>query len=117
MKILVVDDEPLVRRALKRAFESKMHQVILAEEGQQGLELWRSEKPNLVFLDMLMPVLSGPEVLQQIGEDKNCPVILISAFSGQYDHKKAQQMGADHFIQKPFEDIFALVKFAEGLFP
>lgn len=115
MKVLIIDDEPLVRRALQRAFESGQHQVILAEDGQEGLALWISEKPDLVFLDMLMPVMSGPEVLQKIGSRKNCPVILISAFSGQYDHKKAQEMGADHFLAKPFADIFTVVKFAEGI--
>lgn len=115
MKILVVDDEPLVRRALQRAFESKGHQVLTCENGEQALSVWESANPDLVFLDILMPGLSGPEVLQSLGSQKKCPVILMSAFSGPYDHGKAQEFGADHFLAKPFEDIFQVVSFAESL--
>jgi DNA-binding response OmpR family regulator len=115
MKILIIDDEPLIRRSLMRALESKGHQVFLGENGLVGYEVWLREKPDLIFLDMLMPVLAGPEFLQKLGKDKNCPVILMSAFSGQYDHKKAQEMGADQFLAKPFSDIFAVVELAERL--
>lgn len=115
MKVLIIDDEPLIRRSLMRAFESRGHQVFLAENGLTGYEAWLRENPNLIFLDMLMPVLAGPEFLQKIGNSKNCPVILMSAFSGQYDHKKAQEMGADQFMAKPFNDIFAVVEMAERL--
>lgn len=115
MKILIVDDEPLVRRSLGRALKSRGHEIFEAEDGLQGLTLWREHKPDLVFLDVLMPKLTGPQVLAEIGKDRSGKVILISAFSGEHNMETAAQMGADLFIPKPFEDIFAIVSVAEEL--
>jgi two-component system, response regulator PdtaR len=111
-KILVIDDEPLVRRSLKRALETAGYQVLESADGKQGLSIWEKERPNLVFLDILMPGLSGPEVLQEINLEirQDCRVILISAYSGEYSLDSAKSLGADHFIPKPFEDIFGIVK-------
>lgn len=111
-KILVIDDEPLVRRSLKRALESSGYQVSEAVDGKQGLALWEELKPDLVFLDILMPGLSGPEVLAEVQHEvrQACRVILISAYSGEYSLDSAKSLGADHFIPKPFEDIFGIVK-------
>lgn len=131
MKILIVDDEPLVRKSLGRAFRAKGHEVIEAVDGTEGLARWlelRSEDggPDLVLLDVLMPGLSGPEVLNEIrpklAADKSAGrpwkgrVILMSAYSGEHNITTAQQLGADLFVPKPFEDIFTLVKTAEELF-
>ncbi len=111
-KILIVDDEPLVRRSLRRALESGGYLVLDSPDGKQGLSVWEKEKPDLVFLDILMPGLSGPEVLAEIKPEirQNCRVILISAYSGEYSLDSAKSLGADHFIPKPFEDIFGIVK-------
>lgn len=116
MKVLVVDDEILVRRALARAFQLAGHQVSEAAGGQEGLELWRTFLPDLVLLDVLMPDLNGPQVLEQIGTSKGlCRVILMSAYTGTYDLQRAKNLGADLFLSKPFEDIFSTVKLAEDL--
>lgn len=115
MKILIVDDEILVRRSLVRALTQKQHDVKEAANGIEGLKLWKSWDPDLVFLDVLMPGLTGPEVLKDIGKVGHAKVILMSAFSGEHNMLTAQQMGADIFIPKPFEDIFAIVKTAEDL--
>jgi CheY-like chemotaxis protein len=111
-KILVIDDEPLVRRSLKRALENSGYQVFEATDGKQGLAAWEKEKPDLVFLDILMPGLTGPEVLAELNLEtrQDCRVILISAYSGEYSLDSAKSLGADHFIPKPFEDIFGIVK-------
>jgi DNA-binding response OmpR family regulator len=69
----------------------------------------------LVFLDVLMPGLSGPQVLQELGSNKTGKVILMSAYSGEHNIETAQQMGADLFIPKPFEHIFEVVAKAEAL--
>lgn len=116
MKVLVVDDEALVRRSLVRALQGRGHEVLEAVNGTEGLQIWKSFNPDLVFLDVLMPGLTGPEVLKEIGEDNTAKVILISAFSGEHNMQTAQKMGASLFIPKPFEDIFAVVTTAEGLF-
>ncbi|MCB0367087.1 MAG: response regulator [Bdellovibrionaceae bacterium] len=115
MRILIVDDEPLVRRALKRVAEMKGHEVLEAENGTQGLEVWRRENPRLVFLDVLMPGLSGPQVMKEIGTDHNAKVILISAYSGEYNLEAAKSIGADMFVPKPFDDIFVIFETAERL--
>lgn len=115
MKILIIDDESLVRRSLRRAAESRGHQVEEAVDGKEGLERWTPFQPDLVFLDILMPVMSGPEVLKQIQGQNSAKIILISAFSGEYDLKTAQNMGADLFVPKPFENIFEIIELAEKL--
>lgn len=131
MKILIVDDEPLVRKSLSRAFRSQAHEVFAAQDGLQGLAMWREVKPDLVMLDVLMPGLSGPEVLREIFREPQTPtsieslderssersakVILMSAYSGEHNMTTAKQMGASLFIPKPFADIFAVVARAEEL--
>ena len=119
MKILIVDDEPLVRKSLGRAFRAKGHEVIEAVDGQEGLTRWLETNPDVVFVDVLMPGLSGPELLKeirpQLGDQWKGRVILMSAYSGEHNVTTAQQLGADLFIPKPFEDIFALVKRAEEI--
>jgi CheY-like chemotaxis protein len=117
VKVLIVDDEPLVRLSLKRALEKSGHHVAEAEDGQIGLERWSSFAPDLTFLDVLMPRISGPDLLTAMrGQDKPLgKVILMSAFTGDYNPERAKSLGADMFISKPFEDIFSIVKQGEGL--
>jgi DNA-binding response OmpR family regulator len=117
MKVLIIDDEALIRRSLRRIFEQKGHQVFEAEDGLSGLNKWRTERPELVILDVLMPGLTGPQVLAEIENEcrTNAKVMLISAYTGEYDAKRAKEMGADIFIAKPFENIFEVVTAAERL--
>ena len=115
MKVLVVDDEDLVRRSLRRALELRGHEVVEACDGLEGLEKWQSDVPDLVYLDVLMPKLTGPAVLTRMGKQNSSKVILMSAFAGEYDLAKVHSMGADVFIPKPFEDIFSVVDRGEEL--
>ena len=115
MKVLIIDDEPLVRLTLERVARSRGHTVSLAEEGLSGLEKWINESPDLVFLDVLMPWLNGPQVLKELGDKKTGKVVLISAYTGKYDVEKARSIGADLFISKPFDDIFQVMDRAEEL--
>ena len=117
MKVLIIDDEPLVRRSLGRALTMKGHTVWESPDGRLGLQIWREQKPDLVFLDVLMPGLSGPQVLQELEDEikQRTKIVLISAFSGEHNPETAQRLGADCFIPKPFEDIFAIVKMGEDL--
>lgn len=111
MKVLVIDDEPLVRMALRRALMKIGHQVEEAIDGEEGELKWRSWGPDLVFLDVLMPKRTGPELLSQgLQSELGGRVVLMSAYGGEWDLEKARQLGADLFIAKPFDDIFATVR-------
>lgn len=123
MRVLIVDDEPLVRKSLARACRARGHEVIEAVDGASGLVAWKESNPEMVFLDVLMPGMSGPEVLQEVSRlgvtmlkgNKRSKVILMSAYSGEHNIETAQQNGADLFVPKPFDDIFAVVARAEQL--
>jgi CheY-like chemotaxis protein len=115
MKILVVDDEVLVRKSLVRVCRGRGHEVKEAEDGEQGLAMWSEWRPDLVFLDVLMPKLSGLEVLKRNGKSATVKVILMSAYTGATQPTEAREAGADLFLAKPFQDIFSVVQKAEEL--
>ena len=104
MKVLIVDDEPLVRRSLEKIFSRHEHQVVTAENGIEGLKKWKEHQPDLVYLDVLMPGLTGLEVLKEMKPPRKAKVILMSAFTGQ--QQDILKVEHDLFIQKPFADIF-----------
>lgn len=114
MKVLIVDDEPIVRRSLMRAFKSKGHDATEAVDGVLGLEAWREGSPDLVLLDVLMPRMTGPQMLEKM-TGRTCKVILMSAYSGDYDMEKAKALGADVFVAKPFSDVFEIVQLGEEI--
>ena len=114
MRVLIVDDEPLVRRSLSRAFTSKGHHVVCADQGLLGLDLWRNDPPDAVILDVLMPGLTGPQVLKSIEVEirKKSVVILVSAYAGAENDFPTE---VDLFLPKPFEDVFFVVQETERL--
>jgi DNA-binding response OmpR family regulator len=119
MKILVVDDELIVARALSRAFSARGHDVTVAHSGEEGLEKWIENSPDAVMLDVVMPGLTGPQVIEEykkrINLKTHARVILMTAHSGVKGLEPALELGADDFIQKPFENIFNLVTRIENL--
>lgn len=119
MKILIVDDEPLVRRSLSRVFKSRGHEIFEATNGVEGLELWLSARPDLVFLDVLMPGLTGPQVMEKVQEKREMygtpKVVLMSAYSGEQDLDRVKMLGVEKFVAKPFDDVFALAVEMEKL--
>lgn len=115
MKVLVVDDEAILRKSLGRALEFKGHQVILATNGQEGLQKWRNENPDVVFLDVIMPELTGPQVLEELGNARTGKVILMSAYAPDRMKELTERFAVDLFLPKPFEDIFQVVAQAERL--
>lgn len=113
MKFLVIDDESLIRKALCRALISRKHTVDQAEYGQEGLDLWLAHDYDLVFLDLVMPDLSGLEVLKRRGPYTS-KLIIMSAFSDE-DQKILESYRPSAFLKKPFENIFEVVVFAEEI--
>lgn len=116
MKVLIVDDEPLIRRSLSRVFQAKGWKVIEAAEGLSGLEMWNRERPEIVLLDVLMPGLSGPQILQSVSPEvkSSAKIFMMSAFTGDWNHSKAVELGAQAFLPKPFDDIFEIAQIVES---
>lgn len=117
MKVLIVDDEPLVRRSLQKAFALSGHQVITCEDGKTGLAMWEKESPDLVLLDVLMPGLTGPQVIEKIAPElkSRTKIVVISAYAGDFNESLKSNKNFDQFIAKPFDDIMQIVRMCEDL--
>lgn len=103
MKILVIDDEKNVRRILKDYLENEGYDVVLAEDGEAGIEKAMNEKAlDLILLDVRMPGLSGFEVIGTIKEYSHAPVIFLTALDESFDEIKGLDLGADDYMTKPF---------------
>ena len=114
LKILVIDDEPLIGRSLEMAGKSLGHQVKAVFSGEEALTIWPLFQPDLAFVDILMSGMSGLELLKKISKDSLTKIILISAHD-KLNEKKLKSAGADGFVRKPFDDIFKLIQQAEQL--
>ncbi len=103
-KILVIDDEPDVRRAIRLALQLQEPQweIIEAGSGEEGLLLVDKESPDLVLLDILMPDMSGFDVLKQIRLFSDVPVIILTVRGDELDKVHGLELGADDYIVKPF---------------
>jgi DNA-binding response OmpR family regulator len=103
--ILVVDDDPLLVMLLQHKLGVRGYRVLSANDGAKGLDLARSQRPNLIVLDMMMPVLGGRQMLQELRLDPDLaktPVIMLTALRGERDVVDALQLGAADYLSKPF---------------
>jgi CheY-like chemotaxis protein len=104
--ILLVEDNETNRDMLSRRLERKGHAVVCAVDGQDGVAKARSEKPDLIVMDMSLPVLSGWEATQQLKADagtRAIPLIALTAHAMADDEKKARDAGCDDYDTKPVE--------------
>ena len=118
-KIMVVDDSAMSRRTLRRILETAGYSVVEADEGMAALELYFIEKPDLVFLDLVMKGMYGLDVLTKLRElDSDARVVVASADIQSSTRKLVEEAGARAFINKPFvvEQVLAAVStaLAEG---
>ncbi len=110
-KILVVDDEPDMVEMIKAALEGAAHQVIAAYNGQEGIEKAKSEKPDAIIMDIMMPVKDGFVACKELKGDPACrdiPVLILTAVSEHFaDSRYAKRMGleldAEDYIDKPID--------------
>lgn len=103
-KVLIVDDEPDVLLTLRMILEAEGFDPLLAADGETALRRVDEEGPALVVLDIMMPVLDGWFVLAELGGRPTRPhVVVCSAKSGQSDRERANDLGADEYVTKPFE--------------
>lgn len=103
MKILVAEDDLLIREGLVEILEGEGYTVVAAADGAAALELFDAEQPDVALLDIMMPELDGYEVCRQlVARSPSLPILFISARSEEIDHVIGLELGADDFITKPF---------------
>ena len=100
--LLVVDDEAGILRLMKLELSAQGFRVITASDGEQGVKLAEEQRPDAVLLDVMMPGLSGLEVMRRLRERSNVPVVLVTAKDKDTDKVRGLELGADDYIVKPF---------------
>jgi two-component system KDP operon response regulator KdpE len=100
--VLAVDDEAGILRLMKQELTGQGFRVITASTGEEALKLVEEQRPDVVLLDVVMPKMSGLEVMRRIREQMNVPVIIVTARDSNQDKVRGLEMGADDYIVKPF---------------
>ena len=100
--ILIVDDEPKITRLARDYLEKNGFRVVTAADGQSALTTARREKPDLVILDLMLPVIDGREVCRILRRESDVPIIMLTALSEEIDQVTGLEIGADDYITKPF---------------
>ncbi len=117
-KILVVDDEPDVTSLLTLMLKSQGYNVISAGDGQEALDKARSESPDLILLDIMLPRLDGYKVARMLKFDENfshIPIIMLTAKIQERDRQTGLEMGANDYVTKPFDTAALLGKIKDLL--
>jgi len=101
-RVLVVDDEANLRHTLGYALRQEGYEVLTAENGEDGLETFRSAKPELVILDVMLPRIDGFEVCRRIRRESDVPILMLTARDTELDKVVGLEIGADDYLAKPF---------------
>ncbi len=101
-KVLVVDDEPNIREVIGLYLRGEGYNVLSAADGEEGLDLYRRGRPDLVVLDLILPKLDGLEVCRRMQAERRVPVIMLTARGEQADRILGISAGADDYVVKPF---------------
>ena len=102
-KILIVEDEANIRELLRLYLEREGYTVLEAENGVEGINKWKSDKPDMLLLDVMMPVMDGWAVCKEIRAESDVPIIMLTAKGETADRVSGLEMGADDYIVKPLE--------------
>ena len=102
-KILIVEDEANIRELLRLYLEREGYTVLEAENGVEGIKKWKSDKPDMLLLDVMMPVMDGWAVCKEIRAESDVPIIMLTAKGETADRVSGLEMGADDYIVKPLE--------------
>ena len=112
-KILIVEDDPGIQMSIKDEFESLGYRVYTADDGEHGLKMVSKDNPDLIILDILLPVLDGYEVCKKLrSEGDNTPIIMLTVRDKEIDKVLGLEFGADDYVTKPFSlrELVARVK-------
>ncbi|MEY2448999.1 MAG: hypothetical protein QOH79_2475 [Acidimicrobiaceae bacterium] len=106
--MLVVDDDPVILKLLEVNFEMEGFTVLVARDGEEGIEVARADQPDLIVSDIMMPKVSGLELVSALKADPSTseiPIILLSAKAQNADVRSGLDAGADDYVTKPFEPL------------
>jgi len=118
-RILVVEDQEDLRGILRDLLTGSGYEMLEAGDGETGVAKAKADKPDLILMDIQMPVLDGYEATRQIKADpalSSMPVIAVSSFAMKGDEEKARAAGCDHYVTKPYSPI-QLLKVVRGFLP
>jgi two-component system, OmpR family, KDP operon response regulator KdpE len=112
--ILIVDDEPQIRRVMRTTLTSHGYSVVEAASGEEALEKIRAERPDLILLDVNLPGISGLETCAEIRSSSDMPIIMLTIRNGERDKVQALDAGADDYVVKPFgvQELMARIRAA-----
>jgi DNA-binding response OmpR family regulator len=105
-KILIIEDEAVVAQLVRLVIDKEAIDVFVATDGEQGIQKAKAEKPDLIFLDIMLPKTNGYEVIKALRRDPATaatPIVVISARAGEEGKKKILEAGCEDFIPKPFK--------------
>lgn len=114
----MVEDERLIGNMLKELLEANQYEVLLAVDGEEGLNKARSVQPDLILLDIMLPKLDGLRICRLLKFDQNyrhIPIVMLTARAGEADRQISLQSGADDYMVKPFNPVNLLTKVSELL--
>jgi len=102
-KILIVEDDDNIRELLRLYLEREKYIIVEAANGVEGVKLWKTEKPDMLLLDIMMPIMDGWAVCREIRAVSDVPIIILTAKGETIDRVSGLEMGADDYIVKPLE--------------
>jgi len=115
-RILVVEDQEDLRGVLRDLLTGSGYEMLEAADGQAGVDKAKAETPDLILMDIQMPIMDGYEATRQIKADlnlKSIPIVAVSSFAMKGDEEKARASGCDHYVTKPYSPI-QLLKVIRG---
>lgn len=109
-KILIIEDEKELTKVLQSYLEKENYQVKIAFRGDQGLQLWKQEQPDLILLDINLPGMNGLDVAREIRKTSHVPIVMITARVEEADQLIGLEAGADDYLTKPFSPRIVVAK-------
>lgn len=113
IKLLAIDDDPIIRTLIKKTFSNLGFEVLTASDGFEGIHVTMTQKPALILLDIMMPIVDGLEVLKRIKEVpevSKIPIIMFTAVAESKMIVESSKLGADDYIIKPFQSSVLITK-------
>lgn len=114
--VLIADDDPITVKRITESLEPREYNVLAARDGKQCVELALKHNPDVIILDVVMPVIDGLRALEELRKSSDVPVVIMSAYGNPDKVEKARELGIECFLNKPF-DTEILVEMLEILFP